>query len=58
MDLSEGRGNVAREKKYMKHDEEDFPLENIWAQGNPEDFDLIFDNPSIRLYRLAKKAPQ
>jgi len=46
------------EKKYMKHDEEDFPLENIWAQGNPEDFDLIFDNPSIRLYRLAKKAPQ
>ena len=42
------------EKKYLKHDEEGFPLENIWARKHPEDFDLLFHNPSVRLYWLAK----
>jgi hypothetical protein len=42
------------EKSYMIYDEEGFPLENIWAGGHPEDFNLVFSNPSVRLYRLLK----
>jgi len=42
------------EKQYIEHDEEDFPVEHTWAREHPEDFVLVFHNPSVRLYRLTK----
>jgi len=32
-----------------------FPLEDEWAKNNPEEFSLVFNNDSIRIYRLSKE---
>lgn len=31
-----------------------FPLEEEWAMGNPESFNLAFSNPTIRIYKILK----
>jgi hypothetical protein len=31
-----------------------FPIEDAWASGNPEKFDLVFSNNTIHIYKLKK----
>ncbi|MDO8489355.1 MAG: hypothetical protein Q7S42_04525 [Candidatus Omnitrophota bacterium] len=31
-----------------------FPMEDIWARGNPDRFRQVFNNPTIHIYRVVK----
>ena len=40
------------EASFVKHDEDLFPLERIWADQLPHHFELIFGDGTTRIYRF------
>lgn len=48
--------NIIRQKSdylfiYLPYEEEDFPIENKWAEANPQIFKLLLSNSKIRIYK-------
>ena len=55
-----------QELQYLRHDEQGFPLENIWARQHPETFTLMYTSPPslnpwdqsrVRIYRVTPPTP-
>lgn len=38
--------------RVVDHDPEGFPVERAWADADPEGFELLYANPSARIYRV------
>jgi len=43
----------AYEINYLWHDERGFPIEQQWAQADPQAFQLVYENPTVRIYHVA-----
>jgi hypothetical protein len=44
----------AYEIDYLWHDEGGFPIENLWASSDAMNFSLVYENPQVRIYAVAR----
>jgi hypothetical protein len=42
----------AYEHDYVWHNEEGFPIEDEWAKNAPQTFQLLYENPQVRIYSV------
>ena len=42
----------AYEIDYVWHNDRGFPIEDEWAKADPQSFQLVYENPDVRIYQV------
>jgi hypothetical protein len=42
----------AYEIDYVWHNDGGFPIEDEWAKMDPQSFQLVYENPDVRIYHV------